>query len=436
MTAREPLNMPFTPPIRLAIVGTGARGSNYARLALASGRAVISAIAEPNSAQRERFLAEFGDPAIAIYHDWTDLAAQSRLADAVVIATPDRMHTEPAIAFAEAGYDILLEKPMAPTDDETTRIVEAVERNHVILAVAHVMRYSTYTRTLKSMLDQRTIGDIVSIEHLEPIGWWHFAHSYVRGNWARESSSNSMLMAKSSHDIDWISYIVGKPVRSISSYGGLYHFTPSNKPRDATDRCWTCPLKDTCAYSATTIYPRFLGDPVHERWPLEVLTNDVSVAGIDEALRTGPYGECVYNGQNDVADHQVVNFEFADGATASFTVTAFSALDFRQTRIFGTTGSIEGDGRSLRLHDFVTDTITTIDASLSGGASAADGHGGADSELIDAFLQAVAAHDAALLSSGARESLATHRLVWSAEESRRSGRTVILSPAVDLDLSR
>lgn len=408
-------------PVRLAIVGAGSRGSGYARRAIAYG-GQVSAVVEPDPDRLTAFLAEFADQEIAVFSDWAELAAQlPRVADAAVVATPDRLHVEPAVALAGAGYPLLLEKPMAPTEEESVRIVEAAEAAGVIVAVCHVMRYSPYTQTLKRLLDEGTIGRIASVEHLEPIGWWHFAHSYVRGNWRKESTSASMLMAKSSHDVDWLSYIIGRPVTRLSSFGGLLHFRPENKPAEATDRCVTCPLVNSCAYSAPRIYERFLGDETYERWPLSVLSTDVSAEGIDRALREGPYGECVFNGQNDVADHQVLNIEYEGGVTASFTVTAFTELDFRKTRIFGTTGSIEGDGRTLRVHDFVRDEQYEVNPESRGDASAADGHGGADDALVEAFLHAVRTGDSSAVLSGGRESLETHRIVWLAERSRHEG---------------
>lgn len=418
--------------VRLVVVGAGSRGTNYARLAVATGRAEVVAVVEPDPERRTAFADDHRLPVDAVFSDWRDLAAGPRLADAAVIATPDRLHVGPAVALAEAGYHLLLEKPMAPTREDSLRIVEAAERNDVLLMVCHVMRYSSYTRALKAMLDDGRIGEIVSVEHLEPIGWWHFAHSYVRGNWAREAESSSMLMAKSSHDLDWLSHIIDRPVRRVSSFGSLSFFTPANKPDGAADRCVDCPLVDSCAYSAPTIYRRFLGDPVGERWPLAVLTPQVTPERVDEALRTGPYGECVFNGTNDVADHQVVNLEYTGGVTASFTVTAFTELDFRKTRIFGTLGSIDGDGARLVVHDFATDTKETIETSTSGGASAADGHGGADAALVEVFLDAVRTGDRALIESGGRDSLHSHEIVWAAERARTTGTVVELDPVASL----
>ncbi|MGO4680739.1 Gfo/Idh/MocA family protein [Microbacterium sp. 2MCAF23] len=411
-------------PVRLAVVGAGSRGTNYARLAADVG-AVVVAVAEPDPVRRELFAAEFSLSPEAVFVTWEDLVVAPRSADAVVIATQDRGHTAPAVAFAHAGFDILLEKPIAPTEGEATQIVEAVEATGVIMAVGHVMRYSDYTRALKELLRAGAIGKIVSVEHLEPIGWWHFAHSYVRGNWRREETSSSMLMAKSSHDLDWLSYIVGRPVRRVSSFGGLYWFRPENKPAKAADRCVDCPLQKTCAYSATQIYEGFLEDPSYRVWPLGVLTPNPTAETVRNALETGPYGACVYNGQNDVADHQVVNLEFDDGSTAAFTAVAFTQLEFRKTRIFGTEGSIDGDGQNLTILDFATGQTRILDTMPAGGASAADGHGGADGRLVEAFLHAVAARDGSGLSP-ARESLESHQLVWAAERARERGEVVTL----------
>lgn len=415
-------------PLRLAIVGAGSRGTGYARRAVADG-ATITAVVEPDAERLRVFLAEFADQPIECFDTWQDLAArEERIADAVVVSTPDRLHAEPAIGLAGAGYHLLLEKPIAPTEEESSRIVAAADAAGVMLAVCHVMRYSDYSHTLKRLLDDGAIGRLVSVEHLEPIGWWHFAHSYVRGNWAREEESGPMLLTKSSHDIDWLSYIVGLPAERVSSFGSLLHFRPENKPADATARCLDCPLQNSCAYSATTIYRGFLGDETFERWPLAVLTTDVTPEGVERALRDGPYGRCVFDGQNDVVDHQVVNIEYSGGVTASFTVTAFTELDFRKTRLFGTSGSIEGDGRTLLVHDFVRDEKYEVVPESRGAASAADGHGGADDALVQAFLAAVRTGDRSLLLSGPAESLATHRIVWLAEEARRSN-TVMPVPA-------
>ncbi|WP_327584689.1 Gfo/Idh/MocA family oxidoreductase [Nonomuraea sp. NBC_00507] len=403
--------------VTLAVVGAGSRGTGYARHAVGTGRARVVAVADPLDSRRERF------PKATHYADWRELAALPRQADAVIIATQDRDHVEPAVRFAELGYDILLEKPMAVSEDDCRAIVVAAERSGAVFAVCHVLRYTPYTRALKALLDAGRIGEIVSIQHLEPVGWWHQAHSYVRGSWRRTDESTFMLLAKSCHDLDWLVHLTGKQVTRVSSFGGLQHFRPENRPAGAADRCLDCVVEPSCPYSAKRIYLPLTGRAV---WPLSVLTDDVTEEGVLAALRTGPYGRCVYACDNDVVDHQVVNMEFEGGATASFTMTAFTPSLHRQTRIFGTRGWIEGDGDRLNVFDFVTGRSEIVETRPTGDATARGGHGGGDEALVEAFLTAVATRDRAPILSSPAESLHSHLIAWAAERSRLHGETVSL----------
>ncbi|MBE1485254.1 Gfo/Idh/MocA family protein [Plantactinospora soyae] len=413
------------PEVTLAVAGAGLRGTIYARRAHATGTAVV-AVAEPDPVRRARFAAEFGIAPARTFADWRDLAGIGRIADGIVIATQDSEHAEPAVRFAGLGYHILLEKPMAPDEADSVRIVEAVEHAGTMLAVCHVLRYMPYTRKLRELVGQGRIGEPISIQHLEPIGWWHYAHSYVRGNWRRTDTSGPMLLTKSCHDIDWISYVMGETPVRVSSFGRRSHFRAEQRPAGATDRCVSCPVEPDCPYSAPRLYLSCLGDPRREAWPLGAVTHDVTRAGVLAALADGPYGRCVYASDNDVVDHQVVNLEFGSGRTGSFTVTAFTPLAQRQTRLFGTHGAIEGDGRRLTVHDFVSGQVETIET--AGADEELHGHGGGDEALTDAFVSAIATGDPSLLGSDARHALAGHRVVWAAEQARRTGTVVDIAP--------
>ncbi|MFJ9429312.1 Gfo/Idh/MocA family protein [Streptomyces sp. NPDC101490] len=405
-------------PLRLVVVGAGGRGAAYAAYAAGTGRAVIVAVAEPDP--RRAAEARALHPGAAFHDDWTELVENPPRADAVIIATQDSDHVQPAVRFAGLGYHILLEKPMATSEEDTRRITAAVRRSGVMLAVCHVLRYTPYTTGVKEIVDSGRLGDIVSVEHLEPVGWWHQAHSYVRGNWRREDQASPMLLAKSSHDLDWISYIVGKRVAKVSSFGGLMHFKPENRPATATENCLDCPVEQSCPYSAQRLYLSCLGNSDRERWPLGAVTDARTPEGIEQALREGPYGRCVYACDNDVVDHQVVVLEYEGGVTASFTMTAFTPFTHRKTRVFGTRGSLEGDGVRATVTDFVTGEERTHVLGLDG-PDAGSGHGGGDERLVDAFLDALATGDASHILSDPATSLESHLVAWAAERSRRTG---------------
>jgi predicted dehydrogenase len=409
------------------VVGAGNRGSGHGGWALAHPeRARVVAVAEPRAARRERLAAAHGIPARARFRSWQELADRGRLADAVLICTQDAMHVEPAVAFAELGYHVLLEKPMATSEAGCRRIAEAVERAGVLLAVCHVLRYTPYTRLVKRLVDAGRLGEVVSAQHLEPVGFGHHAHSYVRGAWRREDAATFMLMAKSCHDLDWLRYVVGRPIRRVASFGGLAHFRPENRPEGAADRCLDCPVEPTCPYSAVRFYSRYL-----EReavWPLDALVDRHTREDLHAALRHGPYGRCVYACDNDVVDHQVVAMEFDGGPTGTFTMTAFNAGGHRRTRLFGTRGELHGDGETVTLYDFLTETTEMLHARAPGDANAGGGHGGGDWGLMDAFVRAVATGDGSHILSGPRESLEAHLAVFAAERARRTGVVATIPP--------
>lgn len=404
----------------VAVAGAGLRGAGYAGRIRRGGRARIVAVAEPDPVRRERFAAEHGIPPERRFPGWREMADAGRVADGVIVATQDAEHAGPAIAFAGLGCHVLLEKPMAPSEAEARRIVDAVERAGVMLAVCHVLRYTAYTRAVRELIAGGRIGTPLSVQHLEPVGWWHHAHSYVRGNWRREDESGPMLLTKSCHDLDWLVHVMGEVPARVSSFGRLSHFRPENRPAGAADRCLDCAAESRCAYSAPRLY--LGGLRRGEGWPLGAVTDDRTEEGVLRALRDGPYGRCVYACDNDVVDHQVVNMEFPSGATGAFTMTAFTPAAHRRTRVFGTSGSIEGDGERITVHDFVTGGTEV----LRPGEGVTGGHGGGDEALADAFAEALATGDPSRLGTGAAESLASHRVVWAAERARRDGTVVDL----------
>jgi predicted dehydrogenase len=416
-------------PVTLLIIGAGGRGRGYAAFAQEHpDRVRIAGVAEPRPDFRQYMVDNYQLPPEHVFTDWKEAADKPRFTDAVIISTQDAMHAEPAVAFAEKGYAILLEKPMAPNELDCIRIVDAVKKNGNFFAVCHVMRYTQYTQAMKKIIDSGAIGEVVSLQHLEPVGYWHQVHSFVRGNWRNEKESSFMLLAKSCHDLDWIRYIIGKTCLSVSSFGNLKHFRKEGQPVGASDRCLTCGVEASCPYSASKIYLKMVENG-YTYWPVDVLAFNPTVETVTEALRTGPYGRCVYACDNDVVDHQVVNMLFEGGGTGTFTMTAFTEQAHRKTRIFGTRGELVGDGVEIVHYDFLTDEKKTIDTTAMDG-TIVGGHGGGDYGLMDRFIQAVAEANQDIVLSGPDESLETHRMVFAAEKARKEHRVVDLVQVV------
>ncbi|GBE79772.1 NAD(P)-binding protein [Sparassis crispa] len=420
-------------PITLAVIGCGNRGRAYTNYALQEpARCKIVAIAEPRPKTRKLMTDAHLVDQTLVFHSYQDLLQASaetiktvgkRLADAVIVAVQDQMHLEVVLAFAEQGYHVLCEKPMATSIEHCIKIEEAVKKAGIIFGMGHVLRYSPYNKAVTDVIRSGTLGELINVVHVEPIGYFHFAHSYVRGNWAREEESCFALMTKSCHDIDilchWLS--PGTPTR-VSSFGSLQHFRKERKPKEAGDatRCLDCTNESDCPYSAKKIYL----DAVSKgktTWPVNVLVDGIpDIENITDALRHGPYGQCVYESDNNVCDNQVVNMEFSTGATVSFTMIAQTEkICERQSRLAFSHGEIVGDMNTFTVCDFRTGKTTLHTPKNEGG-----GHGGGDLGLIRTFIEAVLTGRQELLGTDVSDVLKSHLTVFAAEQSRRDSAVV------------
>jgi predicted dehydrogenase len=411
-------------PVTVAVLGTGSRGRTFAGYAERHPERVrVSAVADPRTERRDALADRHAVGDGRRFGDWRELVAhRARLADAVLVLTPDGEHDEAARECARRGYHVLLEKPIAPTAEACIRLVNDIEPTGIVLAVCHVLRYTKYTDAVLRVIHEGRIGGLVGVDLLEPVGWWHFAHSYVRGNWRRSDETGPSILTKCCHDLDWLRYVIDRPARRITSLGQLTHFTSGNRPEGAADRCVDCLIEPDCPYSAPRLYLGCLGDPQREKWPLGVVTSDLSKEGVYAALRSGPYGRCVYSCDNDVVDHQVTTIEFDGGIVATLTMSAFTPFARRRTRITGTHGFLEGDGENLSVTNFVTGSVEHISTDVSGGHGVSGGHDGGDDGVMSAFIHAVATGDRSMIRSSLRESLESHLMAFAAERSRIQGR--------------
>lgn len=406
-------------PISAVLCGAGNRGlEGYGGFALQyPHQLIIRAVCDPLAERRTLAKNRHDIPEELLFDDWSALLKVEKLADVAIVATPDNDHVEPTLALMKHGYDVLLEKPMALTEGDCWRLVHQSEESDRILTVCHVLRYAPYFREMKRFLDSGRLGELMTVRHFEPVNHWRFAHSFVRGNWSRTSDSSPFILSKSCHDFDLLTYLIDQPCRKVSSFGNLSHFKPSRKPESAAHRCLDCPLAEKdCIFSATRYYGALL-ESGHRGWPLNVLLTDFEKDELEKALRKGPYGRCVYDGQNDVVDHQVVALEFEGGLTATFTATAFSDHRTRETELMGTKGSLRGDGTNLEFFDFNSRQVSNWKVEASGL------HLGGDDAMMESFLRAVRSRDRTLLDTGPRESVASHIMAFAAERSRLSGQT-------------
>ncbi|RMJ27782.1 hypothetical protein PHISP_01355 [Aspergillus sp. HF37] len=369
--------------LRFLVIGAGSRGSAYAQAITTATPGVIHAVADPHAVKRRELGRSFiwaenqpgAGQEFADWKDWLQWEVRRREnassssaddpagVDGVLVCTLDETHAEILHAIAPLQLHILCEKPLAPSMTDCLSVYRALVPRGAdgparIFSLGHVLRYSPHNVLLRTLLlADRVIGDIVSLEHCEPVGWWHFAHSYVRGNWRRQTpTGDGSLLTKSCHDIDFILWLLCSPPpgepdpnapphlpRSISSTGSLTQFRRARKPRlaGAATNCISCPAERVCNYSAVKIYrDMHLRHAARIGWPLDIVCPDLEDSALlstgrrdeaenvllarlsedytrgktpDKAIAARPwYGRCVYDGDNDVCDDQFVTLTWDD----------------------------------------------------------------------------------------------------------------------------
>lgn len=368
----------------------------------------------------------------------SDEFLKEKRSDALVIATQDRDHVKMCIKALELGYDILLEKPISPVEEELYELLEAYKKYKQKVIVCHVLRYAPAFLKLKEVLDSGEIGKIVCIDWIEQVTYWHQAHSFVRGNWRNDQETSPMIMQKCCHDLDLLQYYANSPCKTVYSVGDVAFFKRENQPQDASDRCQTCKYIHDCVYSAERLYvkkrekdfdwafdkPDVDEEARRQGWPFNVvdLSRPITEESIRKAYETSNYGRCVFACDNNVVDNQTVAMQFENGIKANLTMTAFTALPGRKITFHGTLGELEMDEENdyIRISRYGHGTrFLSIKEICRLAVNDNFGHGGGDLMLVKDFYDALLGNGE--LGTTLERSIESHLMALAAERSRKTG---------------
>ena len=419
-------------PLTLAVIGCGARGQTYVKLMMEHYENLFRVVAavDPQQSRREKIkMLSQGHGALQTFQTADEFLQEERIADMVLIATQDHLHYKVAKAALNKGYDILLEKPIATNPEDVLDLATTAKALHRRVMVCHVLRFAPLYQTIKRIVASGTLGEIVSAHATEGVGPWHFAHSYVRGHWRQSSESSPIILAKSCHDLDILSWIMDDVCISASSHGSQNVFKAENVPSGAPKRCTDgCPHSEQCLYNAERYADR------ERRWLSLVWDDSTDVPNgkhggeaVREWLQSSPWGRCVWRCDNDQPDHQTAQFEFSRGQTATFTVTAFATG--RTLELYGTAGTLRA-GETIEIANHATGETQTVPLHSSNPAGVVSEeyqeHGGGDFGLISRLYQEITAEDPSTMIAGIEGAVQSHLMAFAAEESRQTGRTVSL----------
>lgn len=410
--------------MKVALIGAGNRGMTYARYACHVKGLEIAAVVDPDAEKRKMAAEEFHIPADMQFEHEEDFFALGKICEIAVIASMDRDHFAETMAALDAGYDILLEKPISPSPKECLQIQKKAEAVGRQVVICHVLRYTNFFSKIKEIVDSGEIGKIVTIDHSENIGNYHIAHSFVRGNWRNSDLSSPLIMQKSCHDMDILVWLTGSNAKTISSFGDLTYFKEENAPEGSAARCLECPVADKCRFDARKQYL-----PVAGVWPAEVVACTDSEEELLKTLKTSPYGRCVYRCDNNVCDHQVSIIEFENGVTATFNLSGFTNRIHRTIHVMCEDGEIYGDDgtNTITVTKFASNAADEYVTEEFHPARRVGGHGGGDTGLIDDLLNKMQNPEAADSRSTIQKSVESHLMAYAAEKSRVTGKTINMS---------
>ena len=414
---------------KISVIGLGNRGTEYMGFLMGfhSRKVELYALCDIRQQALDDISPKFSIPKERQFLSTDEFFSKGIISDALIISTQDASHYEITKKAILTGYKyILLEKPVSGVKGEYTELRDLAKENGVILIICHVLRYSNYYSKIKEIISSGKIGDIVTINHTENVGYFHFAHSFVRGNWHDEFASTPSILAKCCHDIDLIAWFMDSPCESVSSVGSLKYFNKENAPEGATPYCMGgCKAKKNCPYDAEALY---ITDPFYKakfiKYMGRTLTGKAknSKADIKNAIRSGDYGRCVFMCDNNVCDNQFVTMKFKNGASAVLNMNGFSNKMFRESHIIGTKGELYGSGTKLKMHIFGGRTTN-----VNTGALKVSGHVEGDMRIVSGFVKLVCGETTDLTDITTIDAtMISHNIALAAEESRKNGGKLIL----------
>lgn len=206
--------------LRLGVIGAGLKAADYAQGWAKMSEVEIVAAAEVNPAALDRFCKVCEAAGAARPQEFSDagamLAAMQGRMDAVYVSTPHVFHGANALAVVEAGYDLLLEKPMVTTQDEAMALLEAEERTGRTVVVAFQGGLSPLVHDTCERARRGEFGNLVSVNASVWEGW---ADNYA-GQWKQDPaiSGGGFMFDTGAHMMNTVCVLADAEFERVSAY--------------------------------------------------------------------------------------------------------------------------------------------------------------------------------------------------------------------------
>ena len=367
--------------MKIGVVGLGNRIAHvFHELKRINSEAELVAYADPQPigqayAMKNNFFPQ------QCYQTLNDMIEKESL-DLLMIGSPNHLHLEHIKEGLYAGLKIFAEKPIVVNENQTFELAKLIKEFGVDqILVGLVLRYSQHARSVRELIENNVIGEVVSIEASEHIMPWH--GGFFMRNWRRkEKYSGGFMLEKCCHDIDFYSMIVKSRPIKIASFGGRRSFIPQNQPKDS--------IEEYTKYNL-------------QGWEAK---------------------ENVFDSDADIVDHQVAIIEYENGATLAFHTNMRVPDEFRRFAVIGTNGMVEGDfvRGYLKAHDQKNNIL--LDENYGAAFGMIKGHYGADSLMLKDINDYLVNPKTSLLPVGVIDCMEAGLVAMKIDESRKTGKII------------
>lgn len=421
--------------IKAIVIGYGDRGSIYADYALADkDRFEIVGVVDPNDFKLQLAKEKFNLQDNQLFSNINDCLKTNPECDLFINATMDQLHYEVMKAVLNKKYNMLTEKPIVGNEKQLLELKSLADKNHCLVFVCHVLRYTPFYSTIKQMILDGKIGKMISIQMDEHVGIAHYGGSYVRGKWNNEEECmSSFLLAKSCHDIDIMCWLNNSTLpEKVASFGGRYFFIRENAPKGSTETCFDCPLEKACLYSAIKHYIECNWSS-NLTWPqIKKKSEDITLEDKINFLKTTSYGKCIFKVDDaDITDRQCLIVDFKDGSIGNFNQIGGAPQAGRYIHIVGSLGEIVGNAESgvitympanrdsLECEKIKIDVNKQINKQFG-----TFGHMGGDFQIMKSVVDYLNGDKSSISITSLGDSINSHLVVFAADKSRKTNKII------------
>ena len=417
--AASPFSVREPEKMRLALVGTGIRGTSM------WGRSIVQqysdyvefvGLCDINPGRLE-YARDYIGVDCPIYTDFSRMLEETR-PQTVIVATMDSTHHAQIIQALDMGCDVITEKPMTTDAAKCQAILDAQARSRKQVTVTFNYRYSPHRQKMKEILMSGRIGRVTSVDFHWYLNVYHGA-SYFRRWHGKERYGGTLFVHKATHHFDLLNWWLESEPVEVFANGDLEYYGHNNAFRHTN--CRGCPYAAECAHHWDITRNQRLMDlyAAHEHH--------------DGYLRDG----CVWSEEIDIYDKMSAQIRYANGTHVSYSCTTYSPYEGYRIAFNGTDGRLEAwiqeqqpwESRpydELRVTDNFGETeLIRID---HGGG----GHGGGDTRLKDRLFKDPDLPDPYRQAAGARDGAMSILVGVAARTSVKTGEPVRISSLTSL----